>query len=304
MNRYLTGFAFVWVLSWVAILADNGQTLPHAPPDRLRFLFGELFTGATVLVLIAIARRRPPVDHQNSLGIRAARRETIGLLLYLAVVLAVAAALGLRAHVASVGLNPGTLHAWRQQTRASLLLWAGYFFAAGALAPLLFFLLARRYSLRSLLLTFPQPKKWVPYSLITAALGLSAFAAPEFFRLPLGAHALALAVFSLGTFLPVMVLTQCLLAPRLAILARSWVSGSVLAGLAYGAYHCTEFYFAWATPGEAALSLAWMLQFAYFGVLKAVTTLRTGSAWIHIFNTHMPHLAEAPEVFRVLSSPR
>jgi hypothetical protein len=215
----------------------------------------------------------------------------------------VGANLGLRAHVASVGLSPGTLHAWSQQTSGSLLLWAGYFFVAGALLPFLYFVLVKRYSLRSLLLGFPEPKKWIPFAAVTAALSLSAFVRPDFFRLPLSGHLTALAVFSLGTFLPVMVLTQCLLAPRLAVLSRSWVSGAVLAGLVYGIYHCGEFYFEWKSLPQAAVSLSWMMQFAYFGVLKAVTTLRTGSAWIHIFNTHLPHLAEAPEVMRVLSHP-
>ncbi len=303
MNRYLLGFSLLWVISWVVILADAGRSLPHAPPDRLRFLFGELFTGATVLVLMAMTRKRPPVDHRNDLGIRDVRAETAGLLIYLALVIAFGAYLGLRAHVASVGLTPGTVHAWSQQTAASLRLWAGYFFAAGVAAPLLFFVLVRRYSWRSLLLGFPEPKKWIPYSVVTAVLSLSAFIQPEFFRLPLHGHGLALLLFGLGTFLPVMLLTQSLLAPRLAILTKSWVSGAVLAGLAYGVYHSGEFYFAWGNSTEAAVSLAWMMQFAYFGVLKAVTTLRTGSAWIHIFNTHMPHLAEAPEVVRVLSQP-
>ena len=301
MNPYLIGFSLLWVLSWVVILGDAGQALPQAPPDRLRFLFGEVFTGAIVLVLIAMTRKRPPVDHRNDLGVRNAGAEVLGLLVYLGLVIAVGASLGLRAHVASVGLTPGTLHAWSQQTPHSLLLWAGYFFAAGVVIPLLFFVLVRRYSWRSLLLGFPEPKKWIPYAAITAVLSASAFVRPDFFQLPLRGHALALLVFSLGTFLPVMILTQSLIAPRLAILAKSWVSGSVLAGLVYGFYHCTEFYFAWSTLTQAAVSLAWMLQFAYFGVLKAVTTLRTGSAWIHIFNTHMPHLAEAPEVVRVLS---
>ncbi len=301
MNPYLVGFTLLWILSWAVILADAGQTLPHVPPDRLRFLFGEVFTGATVLVLVAMTRKRAPVDHRNDFGIRDTRAETIGLLIYLAVVIVLGAKLGLRAHVASVGLTPGTLHAWSQQTSHSLLLWAGYFFAAGVIIPFLYFHLVRRYSLRSLLLGFPEPKKWIPYAAITAVLSTSAFVKPEFFQLPLRGHALAFVVFSLGTFLPVMVLTQCLIAPRLAIQARSWVSGSVLAGLAYGLYHSTEFYFAWDSGSQAAVSLAWVLQFAYFGVLKAVTTLRTGSAWIHIFNTHMPHLAEAPEVVRVLS---
>jgi hypothetical protein len=33
--------------------------------------------------------------------------------------------------------------------------------------------------------------------------------------------------------------------------------------------------------------------------MNALTTLRTRSAWIHIFNTHMPHLAEAPALAEV-----
>ncbi len=41
------------------------------------------------------------------------------------------------------------------------------------------------------------------------------------------------------------------------------------------------------------------MQFSFYGVLKALTTLRTRSAWIHIFNTHMPHLAEAPALAEV-----
>ncbi|MCI0355830.1 MAG: hypothetical protein L0099_12435 [Acidobacteria bacterium] len=304
MNRFLAGFTMLWIISWIVILMDAGHSLPYAPPDRLRFLFGEVFTGATVLVLIAMARKRPPVDHRNDFSIHNPRAEAIGLIVYLLAVIAVGAQLGLHTHVASVGLNPGTLHAWGLQTPASLLLWAGYFLVAGVVVPLLFFVLIRRYSLRSLLLSFPEPKKWIPYAAITAVLSLSAFVRPDFFRLPLRGHAIALLLFSLGTFLPVMVLTQSLLAPRLAVLTKSWVSGSVLAGLVYGLYHSGEFYFAWGTLMEAAVSLAWMAQFAYFGVLKAVTTLRTGSAWIHIFNTHMPHLAEAPEVMRVLSQPQ
>ncbi len=300
MNRYLIGFSLLWVLSWIVILGDAGQALPHAPPDRLRFLFGEVFTGATVLVLMAMTRKRAPVDHRNDLGVRNAYAETIGLLLYLALVVVLGARLGLRAHVASVGLTPGTLHAWGQQTSASLLLWAGYFFVAGVVVPLLFFIFVRRYTLRSLLLGLPEPKKWIPYAAITAVLSTSAFIKPDFFQLPLRGHAMALLLFSLGTFLPVMVLTQCLLAPRLAILTKSWVSGSVLAGLVYGFYHSTEFYFSWSSSTEALVSAAWVMQFAYFGVFKAVTTLRTGSAWIHIFNTHLPHLAEAPEVVRAL----
>jgi hypothetical protein len=43
-------------------------------------------------------------------------------------------------------------------------------------------------------------------------------------------------LFTLGSFLPIMITTQSLLTPRLSVLARSWVTGSVLSALAYGAY--------------------------------------------------------------------
>jgi hypothetical protein len=156
--------------------------------------------------------------------------------------------------------------------------------------------------LKSLLLSFPEPQKWVPYSLIAALISLGGFVGRAYFKLPLWGHLLTFVLFSLGTFIPVMILIQSLLAPRLAILARSWIGGAVLAGAAYGLYHSREFYLEWGSLSQVTVSLAWIMQLAFFGVLKAVSTLRTGNAWIHIFNTHLPHLTEAPEVLRIFST--
>jgi hypothetical protein len=39
--------------------------------------------------------------------------------------------------------------------------------------------------------------------------------------------------------------------------------------------HSGEFFLAW-TPEDALLSRCWAYQFAYFGVLNAITTLPTG----------------------------
>ncbi|MBI2683157.1 MAG: hypothetical protein HYX26_08080 [Acidobacteriales bacterium] len=233
---------------------------------------------------------------------RDARRETMGLIVYVTFILAIAAAFGLRTHVGSVGLHASTLHAWHEQNASSLLAWAGFFFVAGVVFPLIMFMGIKRYSASDLLLRFPEPKKWASYGVITGLLTLSAFITPAYFQVPLWGHALTILLFSMGTFLPVMVLFQCLLAPRFEALTGSWASGAILAGLAYGLYHSGEFFYAWDSPQHIAASLAWILQFAFFGVLKAVTTLRTGNAWLHILNTHLPHLAEAPEVVRIFAA--
>lgn len=96
-----------------------------------------------------------------------------------------------------------------------------------------------------------------------------------------------------------LVLFESLLAPRLAILGRSAVTGAVLSGIAYGLYHPFEFYLTWGSPGEIAVSLAWIAQISFYGVVKGVSTLWTGSAWVHVFTTHTVHLSEVGEVVRV-----
>jgi hypothetical protein len=43
------------------------------------------------------------------------------------------------------------------------------------------------------------------------------------------------------------------------------------------------------------------MQVAFWGLVKAITTLRTGNAWMHIATTHTIHLAEAPAVAQTFS---
>jgi hypothetical protein len=302
MNLYLLVFLVLWAGSWLIIYLDAGRALPYAPANRLGFLMGEIVTAIMIFVLIWLSRNRKPIDHRSDLPIKQPLRETIALLLYLALIaVIVGPMLGVRSHIGSAGLDHGSMHAWSSQTVRSVILWAGFYFCSIALIPLLVFTIWRGYSFRTLLLTFPEPKKWIPYSLITAVISLGAFVGPAYFKLPLRGHLLTFVLFSFGTFIPVAILIQGLLAPRLAILSKSWISGAVLAGLAYGLYHSREFYMEWGTVSQVAVSFAWIMQIAFFGLLKSVTTLRTGSAWIHIFNTHMPHLSEAPEIVRIFS---
>ncbi len=276
--------------------------LPYAPGNRFGFFIGEIVTALMILILIWLSRNRKPIDHLSDLQIKQPLRETIALLAYLILtVVIIGPALGVRSHLASAGLDERSLHAWSSQTVSSVILWAGFYFCFVALVPFLFFTFWRGYTYKSLLLSFPEPKRWIPYAFLTAVISIGGFVSPAYFELPLWGHLLTFILFSLGTFIPVMILIQSLLAPRLAILTQSWINGSVLAGLTYGLYHSREFYLEWDSVSQIVVSLAWIMQLAFFGVLKGVSTLRTGNAWIHIFNTHLPHLTEAMRSYAFLA---
>lgn len=289
----MVSFFTVWVVTWLVILTRL-DALPGAPPQPLQFLGGEIVTGLAVVALLWLARREPVPVQEGP--VRTARLELAVLLCYLAAVVGLGHWWGLRTHVASVGLHAATAHEWQQQTPLSLVAWAAYYGVFGVLLPLGVMARRRLGSTSNLLLRWRRPHVWVPYAGVTAIVGVVGTADASFYGLPASAYLIAALLFTAGTFLPVMVLTQSLIAPRCALVAGSWPFGAVLAGLVYGAYHSGEFFLAWTTPQDALLSCCWVYQFAYFGVLKAITTLRTGNAWLHIFNSHAPHLGEAAAV--------
>jgi hypothetical protein len=297
-NLLFFGFLGVWVLSWGILLADHGRTLPLAPKP-VHYLVAEALTAVLIVVLLCLARGRRPIDHTSGLPIRRPGAECAGILLYLLLLVVAGNLLGVRAHVASAGMSGGAAVAWHVQTPGSVLRWGLFHFLWGVVLPLAFFLGIRRYSPRTLLLGFPRGAKWIAFC---AAAGLSGLAAGDprvTFGQPAAGYAAALAIFGAGTFLPVMILFESLLAPRLAILARSATTGAVLSGIAYALWHPFEFYLRWGNAAEAAVSFAWLAQIGFYGVVKGVSTLWTGSAWVHIFTTHTVHLTEVGEVVRV-----
>jgi hypothetical protein len=287
-----TLFVLLWLASWAALFTTGALT---SAPDHAAFLGGEVVTALIVGIGLFLARGIPAVTRDN-LPIRQPAAELTGSLIYFLAILIAARWLGLRTHIASIGLTEATTHVWHEETVGSILLWTAYFAVSCVLIPLVVFRL-RGYQLSTLLLGFPRGARWIVYCIVAALISLGAFTGRAFFELPPTAHLLAIVVFSLGTFLPVMVLIQSVIVPRLAIVTGSWISGAVLGGLVYGIYHSGEFFMDWSS--DWLLSASWLMQFSFYGVLKALTTLRTRSAWIHIFSTHMPHLAEAPALAEV-----
>jgi hypothetical protein len=292
-------FLAAWAASWWVLLATRSAPLHGAPPDAARFLSGELIGFGLVGVLWLLTRGLPGGAELARPGVRRAGAEALALIAYLLVLVGVGQALGLRTHLASVGLHAATHEVYHAHTAGSVVAWCAYYGVFGALLPLAYFRFGRGVSWRAMLLGFPRPSRLVPFALITAAMGIAAFAGRDYLELSIVGHLVAALVFTAGTFLPVMVLTQCLIVPRLALATGSTATAAVLGGLVYGLYHAGEFFMTWTTADAALLSACWTFQFAFFGFLKALTTLRSGSAWVHIFSTHAPHLAESPAVATV-----
>jgi hypothetical protein len=234
-------------------------------------------------------------DEEFGLARPTIRRSRVGLTWW-TIVDELRSVFDIRTHIAFIGLNPGAQTVWDRQTPATTLTWAIFNFVTLAVLPYCFFRYRLGYRPDSMLLRFDRPKMWVPYAILVGLPPIFIVATPEYYTTSVLGHALTLLLFTLGAFLPIMITTQSLLAPRLAVLARSWVTGSVLSALAYGALNITEAFLAYGSLAQIALSFAWFMQVAFWGLVKAITTLRTGNAWLHIATTHTIHLAEAPAV--------
>lgn len=297
-NPFAWMFLTLFALSWVVLSLDRGRSLPLAP-GLASFVVADVFALVVIAVLLWLARGHEPVDHRSRLPIRASRAEVVGLLCYIAAILLAGRLMGVGAHIASAGYNSGAAVAWESHTPISILRWVVFNFVAGVVLPLLYFLVWRGDSPKALLLGFPREKKWFVFCLAAGFLGVLGADPGSTFRQPIAAHLLTILIMSLGTFLPIMILFESLLAPRLAILTRSAVTGAVLSGVAYGLYHPFEFFLDWSSGATALVSLAWLVQLMAFGVAKGIATLWTGSAWVHIFTTHTIHLSEAAGVTRV-----
>lgn len=295
-NRWLLLLLGVWALAAAYIALADRSVLPQSEQEPFGYFTGIAGATVSVLLLLRLARGTEPVDARSGPVFTDARRETVGLLLWMALVVGVGAVVGVRTHIAFVGLGDGSRELWSGETAASTLVWAAYNFVALAVVPFAFFRYRLGYDARSMLLRFPRPRVWVPYFVVIGTLGFVPAATQDYWTTPLPAHLLTLVLFTAGSFLPIMITTQALLAPRLATLTGSWVTGAVASAVVYAALNATEAFLAWGSVDQVLLSLAWAAQVAFWGLVKAITTLRTGNAWLHIATTHTIHLVEAPAV--------
>lgn len=307
-NAYLLGATLVWLAATLyLIFAADLPLLRYGNQEPVIYFVSQLAILPFIALMLFLARRSglTPIDHTSDLGLTRTRAslETVWLLVYMLVMMGVGMTLNIHTHIHIGAFADGTQNILGQGAVGSTLLWTAYNLLVYAALPLAFFMGVRGYSARQLLLGFPKPKVFVPFALVVGVLGVLPFIDGNFGTTPLWGHVLTLVLYSFGTLLPVAIFTQALLAPRLAVLARSWVTGAVLAGAAYAAFNLNEYFLEWTSAPEIGLSLVWLLAGDFFwGVIKAASTLALGNAWMHIFTTHTFHLGDAPTVaqmFRV-----
>ncbi len=305
LNWPLLAAATVWLTAsaYLLFFADLSG-LRYGNQEPVTYLLGQLGVLPFIALIVFMARRTglKPIDHTSDLGLTRTRAtlETVWLLAYMFVTMGFGMAFNLHTHIHFGAFADGTQSILGQEAVGSSLLWMGYNALVYAVLPLAFFIGVRGYSARELLLGFPKPRVFFPFAVVAGFVGFVPFITPEFWGVPVSGYLLTLVLYSLGTLLPVAIFTQALLAPRLAVLARSWVTGAVLAGIVYMLFNLNEYFTEWGSAQDVGLSLTWLLAGDLFwGTIKAVSTLALGNAWMHIFTTHTFHLADAPLVARV-----
>lgn len=105
---------------------------------------------------------------------------------------------------------------------------------------------------------------------------------------------LTLLIHLIGTGIPIMIFIQSILIPRYYKISGSVAASVIAGGLSYATFHIFEFWTLYdGTTSATIMSLIFVyLQFTGAGMVKAMLTLRTGNAWIHVWAYHVvaPHV--------------
>jgi hypothetical protein len=309
-----------WVACNALVLAVAGPGLPFDwPSTAARTPLGRLVDAnlalLEVLLLTALtywlSRKRTMPDLAGRAPRRSvAARETLFLLLY------GAGGLGLGFVLARVaGWHPFGLHlagsiygTHDHVSPAEAIAWASFNLVFYAVVPLLLF--RRRYSAEALNLR--SGNRRADTVLIGAILGIESLVQiaaldPEIFNLTAGqillGAPLTFTLYLAGAVLPAMVFIYAILVPRFLQLTGSTATTVILGGLTYTALHIWDAWTLFDSPGNAALSVAFLLlTYLAPGMFKTVLTVRTGNAWVHVWAYHAlaPHtLADTPHLVHI-----
>jgi hypothetical protein len=312
----------LWVACSAAIFPLSQGTLPFnqprlaGTPFRVQIygtIFGWLFALIFIAVTYALTRRRAIPDMASRAPNRVmALRETVGLWIYGAVVMAAGQVIGRRFFGEGFGLhlNGSLFGMTRMTTPTQAWVWAFYNFVLFAMAPYLVFR-ARGYSHEALNLKSANLRNDTLVIVVVLAIEASVeLAAGDFLKLSahqmLAGGGLSFVIHLLGTGLPVMIFIYAILMPRYARLTGSTAATVLLGAVSYAAVHIFEYWTVYDSLPHALLSLIFvLLTFITPGLVKSYLTVRTGNAWVHLWGYHAiaPHVtSDTPmivEIFRI-----
>ncbi|MGW7411599.1 hypothetical protein [Streptomyces sp. NPDC054863] len=307
------------LVALLLLLARDALPFDWPAPGASRTVSGRLGDAALAfvefvllsLVVYALTRKREIPDiAARAPGRDLARRETLLLLAYGALGLALGYGLAELLGWNAFGFHlAGSIYGTHAHVAvAEAIGWAAYNLLVYAVLPLLYF--GRRYTAEKLNLRSSNRRSDVIVILVVLVLETAVQIAalkPEIFdlsgrQLLLGVP-LTFVLYLAGAVLPAMVFVYAILVPRFLRLTGSAATTVILGGLTYTALHLWDAWTLFDSPGDALLSLAFLLV-TYFvpGMFKTVLTLRTGNAWVHVWAYHAlaPHtLADTPSIVHI-----
>ena len=293
---------YVAILVWLLLCGTGLLISRHTPSYRGLVVGSSRYLVLVVLMfglVMLLTRKRPVPDlAERAPESSIARRETLAMWAYVAVVMVAGRLIGqhLFGEGIAMHLNGSLVGATRVQSPTEVYTWAAYNGILLALIPYLVFRM-RGYSNQQLSLKSANLKSDLLVIIVVLAFSVGIdMMGPNIFQLTrhqqLVGGLMSFWFHLFGTDLPVMIVIYSILMPRYFKLF-SPMTAYLLGAVSYPTIHIFESGTRYDSMGAAAMSLTFVyLLFIPAGLMKSFLTWRTGNAWVHVWAYHAisPHV--------------
>ena len=293
---------YVAILLWLLLCGAGLLISRHTPSYRGLVVGSSRYLVLVVLMfglVMLLTRKRPVPDlAERAPESSIARRETLAMWAYVAVVMVAGRLIGqhLFGEGIAMHLNGSLVGAKRVQSPTEVYTWAAYNGILLALIPYLVFRM-RGYSNQQLSLKSANLKSDLLVIIVVLAFSVGIdMMGPNIFQLTrhqqLVGGLMSFWFHLFGTDLPVMIVIYSILMPRYFKLF-SPMTAYLLGAVSYPTIHIFESGTRYDSITAAAMSLTFVyLLFIPAGLMKSFLTWRTGNAWVHVWAYHAisPHV--------------
>jgi len=293
---------YVAILLWLLLCGAGLLISRHTPSYRGLVVGSSRYLVLVVLMfglVMLLTRKRPVPDlAERAPESSIARRETLAMWAYVAVVMVAGRLIGqhLFGEGIAMHLNGSLVGATRVQPPTEVYTWAAYNGILLALIPYLVFRM-RGYSNQQLSLKSANLKSDLLVIIVVLAFSVGIdMMGPNIFQLTrhqqLVGGLMSFWFHLFGTDLPIMIVIYSILMPRYFKLF-SPMTAYLLGAVSYPTIHIFESGTRYDSITAAAMSLTFVyLLFIPAGLMKSFLTWRTGNAWVHVWAYHAisPHV--------------
>ena len=292
----------VAIVLWLLLCGAGLLISRHTPSYRGLVVGSSRYLVLVVLMfglVMLLTRKRPVPDlAERAPESSIARRETLAMWAYVAVVMVAGRLIGqhLFGEGIAMHLNGSLVGATRVQPPTEVYTWAAYNGILLALIPYLVFRM-RGYSNQQLSLKSANLKSDLLVIIVVLAFSVGIdMMGPNIFQLTrhqqLVGGLMSFWLHLFGTDLPIMIVIYSILMPRYFKLF-SPMTAYLLGAVSYPTIHIFESGTRYDSITAAAMSLTFVyLLFIPAGLMKSFLTWRTGNAWVHVWAYHAisPHV--------------